>query len=621
MGNYTAAEPLYKEALAIYKKTLGENNPRSARTLNNLALLYQFQSRYAEALPLLTQAIDIKQEQVKQVFPVVSETQRKQFWDANSRIFNVFPSFMVKSSGLLPQTVGVCYNNLLFSKALLLRTGQRVKQNIMANPDTSLRRQYNEWQNQLRWLSKVYEMPTARRDSLGIDMEAIESHTRDLEAQLSRRSTLFAQVFDTTHYTWQHIQKALKPNEAAVEVVRFKWYSKKFTDTVYYALLVVTPQTQGQPQLIVLKNGNDLEGKYFKNYKGAIGPTEETKKYRTNDFDSYQYFWQPLDSVLKNTHTVYFSPDGVYHKINLQTLLTPAGKYLFEEKDIRLLGNTKDLLYAQTPQPSAHLTATLVGNPNYSLDTTQNAALSSQLLATIAERSSDAQFYGVDSLPQYQVRTLPQTQVEVANIDSLLQSKGYKTTVCTDNAALEEAVKKVHNPTVLHLATHGFFEPDVPFDKKAAQRQFYGIESNKATQNPLLRSGLLFAGAQNTLNQLRPQNAPYDNGILTAQEALQLHLDSTNLVVMSACETALGAVSNGEGVYGLQRALQAAGAKTLLMSLWKVDDEATQLLMTTFYTQWLQTGNKRQAFAAAQQALRVKFNHPYFWGAFVIIGE
>jgi CHAT domain-containing protein len=531
-------------------------------------------------------------------------------------VFDIFPSFMVKSSGVLPQTVAVCYNNLLFSKALLLRTGQRVKQNIMANPDTSLRRQYNEWQSQLSWLSKVYEMPTARRDSLGIDMEAIESHTRELEAQLSRRSALFAQVFDTTHYTWQHIQKALKPNEAAVEVVRFNWYSKEWTDTVYYALLVVTPQTQGQPQLIVLKNGNDLEGKYFKNYKGAIDRKE-------NDFDTYQYFWQPLDSVLKDTRTVYFSPDGVYHKINLQTLLTPAGKYLFEEKDIRLLGNTKDLLYAQTPQPSAHLTATLVGNPNYSLDTTQNAALSSQLLATIAERSSDAQFYGVDSLPQYQVRALPQTQVEVANIAQLLQPKGYKTTVCTDNAALEEAVKKVHNPTVLHLATHGFFQPDVPFDKKAAQRQFYGTERKKATQNPLLRSGLLFAGAQNTLNQLRPQNAPYDNGILTAQEALQLHLDSTNLVVMSACETALGAVSNGEGVYGLQRALQAAGAKTLLMSLWKVDDEATQLLMTTFYTQWLQTGNKRQAFAAAQQALRdnAKFNHPYYWGAFVIIGE
>jgi CHAT domain-containing protein len=566
-------------------------------------------------LPLLTQAISIKQEQVKQVFPVLSEAQRKQFWDANSAVFDIFPSFMVKSSGVLPQTVGVCYNNLLFSKALLLRTGQRVKQNIMANPDTSLRRQYNEWQSQLVLLSKVYEMPTARRDSLGIDMEAIESHTRELEAQLSRRSALFAQVFDTTHYTWQHIQKALKPNEAAVEVVRFKWYSKEWTDTVYYALLVVTPQTQGQPQLIVLKNGNDLEGKYFKNYKGAIDRKE-------NDFDTYQYFWQPLDSVLKNTRTVYFSPDGVYHKINLQTLLTPAGKYLFEEKDIRLLGNTKDLLYAQTPQPSAHLTATLVGNPNYSLDTTQNAALSSQL-ATIAERSSDAQFYGVDSLPQYQVRALPQTQVEVANIAQLLQPKGYKTTVCTDNAALEEAVKKVHNPTVLHLATHGFFQPDVPFDKNAAQRQFYGIERKKATQNPLLRSGLLFAGAQNTLNQLRPQNASYDNGILTAQEALQLHLDSTNLVVMSACETALGAVSNGEGVYGLQRALQAAGAKTLLMSLWKVDDEATQLLMTTFYTQWLQTGNKRQAFAAAQQALRdnAKFNHPYYWGAFVIIGE
>jgi len=154
----------------------------------------------------------------------------------------------------------------------------------------------------------------------------------------------------------------------------------------------------------------------------------------------------------------------------------------------------------------------------------------------------------------------------------------------------------------LHIATHGYFQPD-----------------NKAENNPLLRSGLMLSGAGSTIRGI--SNSSGEDGILTAYEAMNLNLDNTDLVILSACETGLGDIKNGEGVYGLQRAFKVAGAKTLVMSLWKVSDEATQELMVTFCKNWLLSGNKREAFLLAQKALKAKYPEPYYWGAFVMVGE
>jgi CHAT domain-containing protein len=129
-----------------------------------------------------------------------------------------------------------------------------------------------------------------------------------------------------------------------------------------------------------------------------------------------------------------------------------------------------------------------------------------------------------------------------------------------------------------------------------------------------MRSGLLLAGCENPKSE-------GEDGVLTAEEAMNLHLENTELVVLSACETGLGDVQNGEGVFGLQRAFQQAGAKTILMSLWKVSDEATQLLMSEFYSAFLNGKPKREAFKTAQLKLREKYESPYFWGAFVMVGE
>lgn len=169
----------------------------------------------------------------------------------------------------------------------------------------------------------------------------------------------------------------------------------------------------------------------------------------------------------------------------------------------------------------------------------------------------------------------------------------------------------------MHIATHGYFLQDV----EGSVGSVYGVDAENASKNPLLRSGLILADAKGAIGDDQTMIvADHENGILTAYEAMNLDLEGTDLVIMSACETGLGDVKSGEGVYGLQRSFLVAGADALIMSLWKVDDEATQLLMSNFYTNWVKGGDKQKAFKQAQLQLMAKYKDPYFWGAFVMIG-
>lgn len=169
----------------------------------------------------------------------------------------------------------------------------------------------------------------------------------------------------------------------------------------------------------------------------------------------------------------------------------------------------------------------------------------------------------------------------------------------------------------MHIATHGYFLADADLKGNDAM----GVDAENAKHNPLLRSGLILSGVHapgqdKTSIDLQSN----DNGVLTAYEAMNLSLEGTDLIVLSACETGLGDVRAGEGVYGLQRAFLVAGAKAMVMSLWKVDDTATQALMTNFYMNLVKGGSRSKAFKQAQLQLMAKYKDPYYWGAFVMMG-
>jgi CHAT domain-containing protein len=212
--------------------------------------------------------------------------------------------------------------------------------------------------------------------------------------------------------------------------------------------------------------------------------------------------------------------------------------------------------------------------------------------------------------------------VEVTAIEKLLHQSGWQTTLYTEDRALKTSIQKVRGPRVVHIATHGFFLED----QRSADQSGRVVRLSGAADDPMLRSGLFFAGANRTRAGAAPA-AGQDDGVLTAYEASQLNLQGTELVVLSACETGLGEQGNGEGVFGLRRALQEAGAESVMMSMWSVPDQETQELMSLFYAKWLGGLEKPEALRQAQleerEVVRKRYGKdlPYYWGAFVLVSR
>ncbi|HET7179810.1 MAG TPA: CHAT domain-containing protein, partial [Chryseosolibacter sp.] len=321
-------------------------------------------------------------------------------------------------------------------------------------------------------------------------------------------------------------------------------------------------------------------------------------------------FWKKLAPALADVRNLYISPDGVFTKINCATLYDPATRqYLIDRMSVMEVSNLRDLVEkrdSHTLPPHA----LLVGFPDYRLDATRKAS-------DIPRSSRDASLFG--AVLQDGLNELPGTQKEVVAVHGVLQSSQWNVETLLRKEALEEKIKSSQNITLLHIATHGFFLAP----KNEHEKEVYTHNLRDVENNSMLRSGLLLGGAEkNLIAMLSDQSNPAgDDGILSAYEVMNLNLDAAELVVLSACETGKGDVKNGEGVYGLQRAFMLAGAHHVLMSLWKVDDAATQELMAAFYGEWLSGKEKMRAFHDAQVSMKQKFSHPYYWGAFVMMGR
>lgn len=418
------------------------------------------------------------------------------------------------------------------------------------------------------------------------------------------------------------VQSKLHADECIVEIIPFRKFGIMipyidypiFSDSSSYLAIIISPDKK-DIQAVVLNNGNDLDSIYFNRYKRYL---TNTKLRDDIDWESYQHFWSDIDSVIGDRKVVYFSPGRVYNKLNIETFITPDGKYLSDKYDIRIIGSSLDILEPPGIEKKKIKNALLVGNPDFK--SIPSASDYDTSLFASNQSKSDAYKYSTRSFDNTNVTTLPAAEKEVLTITELLNKYNYQTTTLTGKTAKESTIKSISSPSVLHLATHGFFAEDI---EQNSDKSFWGMNKEQAIENPMLRSGVLLAGAENTIKGKYDPKLGTENGILTAYEVQQMDLDSTELVVLSACETGLGEIKNGEGVYGLQRAFRIAGAKSIIMSLWKVDDQATQLFMTSFYENWLSGKTKREAFKTAQEILKknLRYSHPYYWGAFVMIGE
>ncbi|MCX7737359.1 MAG: tetratricopeptide repeat protein, partial [Candidatus Kapabacteria bacterium] len=550
-GSLSKAEPLYLEALEINKKLYPkekypEGHPDLALSINNFALFYIDIGKYTDAEPYYKEALTLYLNFYEQNQLSMSEKEKEQFWSTIGYNFQAFNSYVLKRIEENPAITEQALNNVLFTKAMLLNSTINVKQRIMKSGNKEAISIYQNWISTRELLNKLYSLTIDEQKKSGYNIDSLENASNELEKKLNLLSTDFAKASDRKQYTFNDLKSNLKENETAIEIIRFNYFDKRWTDTVYYIALIVNKETKDYPKLVLLDNGNEIENELFAKYKSDIAsPKGIYLDYKTTLKEIYTKIWKPIkDALPNNTETIYLSVDGIYNKINLNSLINPeTGNYLLSESDIRIVTSTRDIAENRKSREERKTskTAALFGFPKYDLDSTRY-----NVLAVNYQRDIDENLYGstLDSIRAGQWDQLPGTKYEIEMIDSLLKKEKWKTKKYLGEEALEEAVKSLESPSILHIATHGYFlsseEIERRYNEGRLSPRMFGMESYRAYRDPLLRSGLLMAGAKSGMEEESIINRNRDNGILTAKEVMNLNLDNTDLVVLSACETGLG---------------------------------------------------------------------------------
>ncbi len=638
-GKYAEAEPLYKRSLAIREKALGADHPDVAASQSNLATLYYAEGNYAQAEAYFEPALKNISKQFENNFTYMSEKDRLEFLHTVQPTFDAYLSFCLTQRERDSNLAGGMYDLLLWEKGLVGTSVAALRAQVADGGDAQA---LNIFDRLAAKKSESARLASTRPEGWEQSRKQIDDEANELEQQLARRVSSIGEQKNAAHAGWRDVQKALGPREASVEFVRFHFNDgKHWTRAFEYAALIVTAQSEAGPALISLGDAKELEGDPLRDYRlrvglRANGTARGVAAVEKNEnggaapkVSFFDAFWKPLEPALKGVERIYLSPDGALNQVALGDVAGSDGRLLIEKYDLRIVSSTKDILRGPR-KTSTNDSSVLVGNPAFDLDEAQERAALESLHAAPAAADAAPEAQEIVSLRSRELESgkldpLPGTQIEVEEIAKLLEKQRWQAQIYTREHALKEAVMEVKGPRVLHLATHGFFEADQKTDQRENDESS-ASEQPASVEDPMLRSGLFFAGANRRLSG-HATPADLDDGVLTAYEASQLNLQGTELVVLSACETGLGEVAAGEGVFGLRRALQVAGADSVLMSMWAVPDKETQELMVLFYEKWLSGKDKPEALREAQLEMRARVkarygeDRPQYWGAFVIVGR
>lgn len=601
-GELSKARSLFESALKIREAKLGVDHPDYAFNQYNLAVLHHRMKELALAKPLYKKVSAFYLQQIRELFPAMSEQEKTAFYSKIQEVITAYQDFAVDYAHIDKTILSELLDFRLQTKALLLNSSTTMRNRILTSGDEALIEKFANWLYIKEQMALIYSLPADERAARKNIADELQQKANTAEKELSAKSEFFADGTEKSSPTWRDIQTVLKPGEAAMEMIRLRLNFKN--DSVIYAALLIKPGSQ-IPDMIIMPNGRAMEAREFSYYRNTI-------RFQFQNERSYKIYWKLLEPHLAGINTIYFSPDGIYNKVNILTLFDPERKqYLIDRLELKLVGNIKDILNRVGPASIPARQAVLLGYPDYLLNATEN-----HMNLSLSAGKSSAAF----ELVRGGIDPLPGTKDEVLKIEKLLKENQWSVNTYLSGEATEQIIKSQRSPALLHIATHGFFI-DTP---KEDGELIHGQSVLHAESNPLLRSGLMLAGAEkNLVHQLmgKVRNDNGEDGVLTAYEAMNMNLQHTDLVVLSACETGAGEVRNGEGVYGLQRSFLVAGANSVIMSLWKVSDEATQELMAMFYSNWLALKDKREAFHQTQLDLKKKYTDPFHWGAFVIIGK
>ena len=612
LGDYSKAVEIGTQAVNIYKQALGEEHPDYASSLSNLAS-YNYRCRnYQEAYRLLSKSIRIQKHIVLSMFKEATSRTRQTFWNKNNADFTYFPSFCLKAHD--QERNGELYDySALFTKGLLLNAETNARDVILESGDTAIVKQFDALQSVRIMINKQYEKPIAERT---LNCDSLENVAELMERELIKSSKAYGDFTRSLTITWKDVQNELADGDVAIEFISTPFLDN---DSVMYIALALK-KGYPEPKLIPLFE-------------------ERTLKELSNDNpnDAQQLFhlvWNPLLSELEGTRNVYFSPSGALYNIGIENLPISAAERMSDRFNMYRLSSTR--LLALHPHSTSERKAALFGGLDYEMSP-QDVASNNLKNAYHSEFIAQNRDASADFMERGGFGALPFSLKEVKSASKLLEANGYECHLFEGKDGTEEAFKSLSGKKVkvVHLSTHGAFVPKKEAKNTKQKNNFRFIRFDDAApqaqeeDQSLTRSFLVMAGG-NMLKNYDSIPEGIDDGILTAQEIAHTDLRSCDLVVLSACETALGDITN-EGVMGLQRGFKKAGANTILMSLWKVDDQASSLLLTKFYENLLSKKMpKIDALKKAQDYVRNYeievegkkekiFSDPKFWTSFILL--
>lgn len=606
-GQLSEAAAYYQRAYQIFARSRGSEHVNTVETLEALAQLKLLQNEVSAALPYQRQGLAAAQRNLGALLSIGSEQQRRSFLALYQHQTDALLSLHLRLAPKDKAIQELAVTTLLQRKGLVQETFANTLANLRRRVEPTAQQTLEQWQTVSAQLARLVLDGPAPRTSAEAHQQQIAALTQQrdqLETELSRRSAGSFQPARAV--TLAEIQNALPPNAALLEFAAYRSFDPKAPTfgeqygAPRYAVYIIRPQ--GAVTWCELGEGAPLEAA-IKAWRAALRDPKRADTTQRGRAVS-TLLWQPLQSFLAGVEHLLVSPDGALNLIPFEALPVSssqglAGRYLIERYTLSYLTSGRDLLRLQASAPAAASAPLVIadpqfGEPNVFAGLERNTAP----VTNLQRRRSVTTGH---ELKEVYFAPLFATAQEARTIKTLFQAA----TVLTGAQATEAALKQAQAPQLLHIATHGFFLADT-------------ANQPTAKRNPLLRSGLALAQAN-----LRQQNTAGEDGILTALEAAGLNLWGTRLVTLSACDTGLGEVRNGEGVYGLRRAFALAGAETLVMSLWPVSDLVTRELMTAYYAN-LQRGQGRGAALRAAQLQLLKRpdrRAPYYWASFIQAGE
>ena len=593
LGDNGKALEAYREALELRRSCYGENHPDCVAPLRGIGVCELNLNDYMSASETFNEFYARITSNILTAFGYLPNKSRIKFWDM------YFPYFQYQIPVLslilqsCPSFLQTAYDGLIFSKGLLLNAETELRDLINESGDKEALDLYDRFRLCRQQLAKEYEKPVAERQAR---TDSLEAASDALEKELIRKSRAFGDYTGNLCIKWTDVQSRLADNDIAIEFMRVPMAK----DITKYCALTLRKGYDAPHfvELFDLKDFNALS-------KATRGRTIYSGQ------GLYDLVWKPLEEEIGDCVNIYFGPSGVLYQTAIEYADNGNGP-LSDQKNMYRLSSTRQLATAK--EGNGLKTASIYGGLQYGAPMEALVADSRKYPSRSADEDM---FFCVDSLDMRGLRDglgaadLPATLAEASDIAGTMDRASYEKTLTTGEEGTEASFKALSGQRrkIIHVATHGFYWTGEEAEKvgRILGRQELigsGNDSRVKEDKSLSRSGLLFSGANNALRQGYKKEDGVDDGILTAREIAGMDLRGTDLVVLSACQTGLGEIS-GEGVFGLQRGFKKAGVNALLMSLWKVDDEATSMLMREFYNNCLTKGlDLQKALHEAQRTVR-----------------